>query len=860
MGKKVARLYEQFQPEHYDLQLEVDPEGMTFSGTVTIRGKKTGRPSQRITLHQKDLSVVTAAITKHDKKGDQEIPVQRINTQQSFDEVRLHSEAMIYPGNYTIALDFLGTITKPMNGIYPCFYQHDGQEKKLIATQFESHHAREAFPCIDEPEAKATFDLTVTTPTEQTVLSNTPILEQSTKQNKLLTKFETTPVMSCYLLAFVFGEMDFVEAETAKGVKVRSYTTPGKAETANHSLVAAAGILDFFSDYFDVPYPLEKLDLVALPDFSVGAMENWGLVTFREQTMLADPVSSSIESRQLIALVVAHELSHQWFGNLVTMKWWDDLWLNESFANMMEYRAVDELYPEWNIWEQFVSHEEAAAKRRDSLRDVQSVKTAVNHPDEISTIFDPSIVYAKGGSLLYMLMNTVGEEAFRAGLKAYFKKHAYGNTTADDLWAALGASSGQDIATFMNGWLQRPGFPLVTVDYAPASKTANITQKRFLANPEDADSKEVWQVPLATTLDVSPSLVTSASTQLNIGQDSQKVLLLNHDGHSFFIPHYANDEHLKQIVTALAKGNFSTVDRLLLLDNYTLLQKAGHSGTTELLDILSAYKDETKESVWSALSMAIGEVRKLVEGNKPAEAKLDAMIADLSAELAEKIGWDDKPKDDAETLRLRGLLHSLAVGGKVQPIIDEGLKRFSKFKKPSDLPASTRSVIYYIGARYGTKDDFDRLMKLHDKLDSADEKEEVAGALTGAKETARYRPLIAKLTDSSIRRQDLLHWFIWLLRNRYSRTETWQWMKDNWDWIVEEMGSDKNFSYFARYAGSIFSRQAEYDDYVKFFEPKKSIVALQRDVMLAEQEMQSHLKWRERNEQSVIDWLKNYKT
>jgi aminopeptidase N len=589
-------------------------------------------------------------------------------------------------------------------------------------------------------------------------------------------------------------------------------------------------------------------------------MENWGLVTFREQTMLADPVSSSIESRQLIALVVAHELSHQWFGNLVTMKWWDDLWLNESFANMMEYRAVDELYPDWNIWEQFVSHEEAAAKRRDSLRDVQSVKTAVNHPDEINTIFDPSIVYAKGGSLLYMLMNAVGEEAFRAGLKSYFKKHAYGNTVADDLWAALSASSHQDIADFMNGWLKRPGFPLVTVDYAPTSQPIGLSQKRFLADPDHADSAEVWQVPLASTLELEPDLLAKGSDHFKVKHSGQDLLLLNHDGHSFFIPRYTNAEHLTQIVAAIDNGKLSTVDRLLLLDNYTLLQKSGYSDTTELLDILAAYSKETKESVWSAMSVAIGEVRKLVEGNKPAEAKLDALIADLSAELAKKIGWDDEPKDDAETLRLRGLLHSLAVSGKVQPIIDEGLKRFGRFKKPSDLPASTRSVIYYIGARYGTKDDFDRLLTLHDKLESADEKEEVAGALTGAKEPTRYRPLIAKLTDESIRRQDLLHWFIWLLRNRYSRAETWQWMKDNWDWIVEEMGSDKNFSYFARYAGSVFSRQSEYDDYVKFFGPKKSIIALQRDVTLAEQEMQGRLKWRGRNEQAVVDWLKNYKT
>ena len=281
MGKKVTRLYEQFQPESYDLLLDVDRDDLSFSGTVTIRGKKTGRPTSRITLHQKDLKITSAKIVKHDKKGDQEVSVSRINLQKRFDEVRLHTHDEVYAGDYTLTLEFSGTVTKPMNGIYPCFFKHDGKDKRLIATQFESHHAREAFPCIDEPEAKATFDLTLVSPVGETAIANTPVKSENTTGSAKTTVFETTPKMSTYLLAFVFGDMKYLEAKTKDGVLVRTYATPDNIKHTQFALDTAVKTLEFYNDYFDIPYPLAKCDFIALPDFASGAMENWGCITFR---------------------------------------------------------------------------------------------------------------------------------------------------------------------------------------------------------------------------------------------------------------------------------------------------------------------------------------------------------------------------------------------------------------------------------------------------------------------------------------------------------------------------------------------------------------------------------------------------
>ncbi len=857
MSKKVVRLCEQFQPENYQLELSLDRKAMTFSGRVATRGKKTGMPSQRLTFHQKELKITAATIIKHDKKGDKELPVNRINNHNSLDEVRLHAEQMIYPGDYTVTMEFEGKITKPMNGIYPCFFKHDGKDKKLIATQFESHHAREAFPCIDEPAAKATFDLTLVTPTDETVLSNTPVKTQKKAGQQQTTSFETTPKMSVYLLAFVVGELGYKESKTKDGTTVRCYATPDNVPLTAYSVEVAVRCLEFFEDYFGVAYPLSKLDMVALPDFSSGAMENWGLVTYRESIMFVDERSSSIESKQQAALVIAHELSHQWFGNLVTMQWWDDLWLNESFANMMEYLAVDALYPEWRIWEQFVSHETAIAKRRDSLADVQPIKSEVRHPDEISSLFDPAIVYAKGGSVLRMLLQYIGEPAFRRGLKMYFDKHAYGNTEADDLWAALSHASGQDIGSFMNGWLRRPGYPVVDVAWQPGDKKIELSQQRFLSDPAtaDADSKP-WQVPLAATQTLNASLLTKKTAQTTVTIKGKQPLLVNHNGDSYFLPRYLNKDHLQQIVDGIKEDTVGIIDRLLLLDNYTMLQRGGQASAVDLLELLEGYQNETSESVWGAMAVAIGEIRRLIEGDEVMERKLDGIVQKLVAETADKLSWEDKSTDSSQTLRLRGLTHSMAAGAKSQTIIDEGKQLFAKFKKPSDLSASTRTVIYYIGARYGSLADFQKLLGLYKTTPNADDKDELASALTSAKEPRRYEALIKLLKTDEVRRQDLMHWFVWLLRNRYSRTAAWQWLVSEWPWLEKEFASDKSYGYFARYPGGIFSRPDELKQFKKFFEPKKSIVAMGRDITLAEAEITSRIAWRQRNETAVKAWLK----
>ncbi|HVX58411.1 MAG TPA: M1 family metallopeptidase [Candidatus Saccharimonadales bacterium] len=852
--KKVKRLAREFQPEHYDIYLALNKEAMSFSGKVVIRGKRIGRPSQRLTFHQKDLKITSARVTKNDKKkGYVDIEIIRINRHKSLDEVRLHAAELIYPGDYEIELQFSGRISENMHGIYPANFKLKDRDDKLIATQFESHHAREAFPCVDEPEAKATFDLSLLTPKDETVIANTPVKSQSEKDGQLLSVFETTPRMSTYLLAFAFGKMIYKEGRTKNGVVVRSYGTPLAEGLLDYSVEAGARCVEFFEDYFGVAYPLPKLDMLALPDFSSGAMENWGLITYRESVMLVDPQNTGIETKQICYTVVAHEVSHQWFGNLVTMKWWDDLWLNESFADLMEYRAVDEIMPEWNIFEQFVNLETNAAMRRDALPNVQPVRVSVNHPDEINSLFDPSIVYAKGGNILRMLMSYVGEEAFRKGLSEYFRRHAYGNTEASDLWAALSASSGKDIDAFMDKWLNLPGYPVVDADYEAGSDKLALSQKRLVIGKDSNET--IWPVPLASNLALDNPTFESESAERKVTSTSDKTLLLNHDGQSYYIPHYTNQKHRKALTESLEKSEIGAIDRLLLLLHGSILESAGVVGTVENLELAGALAGEREEAVWSAIAGVIGSARRLMEVDDELEPGLNTFIQELVGEAVEFVGWDAKKDESAQTKRLRNLILGMAAGAQSPKVIDKAKKLFADFSQPFDLPADIRGTVYFVGARFGGDKDFSKLINLYKKTDNADEKDEISSNLTSTRDPAQLDELI-RMIKTDVRAQDVPRWFVWLMRNKYSTDKAWQWLNDNWGWIEKLYGDDKSFDYFPRYAAIAFSKPEQLTAYKKFFEPKRSDPALTRVIDLGIEEIEGRIEWRDKNEAGLRTWLR----
>lgn len=831
---KVPRLLDTFTPNHYNLTLDLTrAEKKEFSGTVIISGDSTG---ESISLHSKGLTIQSATIDN--QPADVSFG--------EFDELRL-SQPNLENGNHTIRIDFSGTITDAMHGLYPCYFTHDGVKKQLFATQFESHHAREVLPCVDEPAAKAEYDLTLITRSGITVLGNMPVKSEEENGDSLTTIFEKTPRMSSYLLAFVIGELHKKTAHTKSGVEVNVWATPAQNEnTLDFALDIATRSIDFYDEYFGVKYPLPKSDHVALPDFSSGAMENWGLITYRESCLLADPELTPESSRRFIATVIAHELSHQWFGNLVTMQWWNDLWLNESFANMMEYVAIDALHPEWRMWEDFATNEVTAALRRDSLDGVQPVQADVNHPDEISTLFDPAIVYAKGGRLLVMVRKLIGEEAFRAGLKSYFEKFAYKNTVGNDLWQELESASGQPIVNLMNAWISQPGLPVVSV--SNSHDAAILSQERFFIG-EHQPSGALWPIPLFANQPLDVKILDQKETTVSI----EKPLQLNCGLSAHFVTKYdeSTREYLLKNITELP-----TLDKICILQDATILARAGFENSASLLPLALSLKTETNEKVFGMAAGALTELRKFVDDNDAARDSLKRISGEFARATFEELGWDEKDGESDDDRERRTTALSLMMYSEDKEVLNEAKTRFDS-NKLEDLPTEIRALIISANVRhFETPEMIENLFATYKNTPSNDLQNDIAIGLTSTKNSETAEKILANIKDSNIiRPQDASRWFVYLIRTRESRQIAWNWLKENWAWVEGTFGEDKSYDDFIRYAATALLTPNELDDFRQFFEPMENIPSLTRTIKLGITEISARVELIKRDKEAVISAL-----
>ena len=852
MPQKVNRLFRQFRPEHYDLTLDINEVALEFNGKVLIRGMKVGRPSKRITLHQKNLKVISAKIIYCSKQGDQVIKLSRVNCHKSLDEVRLHSDNLMMPGSYCIELEFSGLISPQMHGIYPSYFEHKGVKQTIIASQFESHHAREAFPCIDEPEAKATFALTLITTKDLVVLSNTGLQNQAIVKDRLMSEFETSPKMSCYLLAFVCGQLHSVEAKSKNGTIIKSWASI--AQPKDHLEFAnleAVKVLDFFTDYFKTPFPLKKLDNVALPDFESGAMENWGLITYRESALLADSVNRSIFTEQYVASVVAHEISHQWFGNLVTMRWWNDLWLNESFASIMEKVSESVLHPEWHAWEDFVAGDVLVCSNRDIFKDVQPVGLEVRHPDEINAIFDPAIVYAKGARLLSMLLNYLGEDKFRDGLSQYFQKYAYANTTGDDLWAEFSDVSGLDIAALMKPWLYQAGQPVVSLSLS--NKQLKFSQKRFLVDGED-DS--LWPIPLLSQSKLPLQILNKAKATINY---QGPFPLLNAAGFSHYISHYEG-ELKQQLKDLVIKEQVDSPSRIVILNDMLLLARVNLYSLSYLLDIVAAANHEPRDAVWSLMTKIVGQAQILVDEDQQLETKIRSFKAQLAKYWYDKLGWQDDPSDDPNTKQLRTTILALCLGGDYPPAVKHALNLYDKAPDINALPAEQRSLILATVVKRGYAKDIEALKSAYTASHNPDIKMSIIGGLCSTRDSAVALSLIdwGLNKNGAVRPQDIATWFAYLLRNPYTRNLTWAWFVKSWDYIAEISGGGKYMDYFVWYSAGPLATFAWLKKYQDFFTPMLNQPSLKRSLLIAFSEIEQRAKWRERELKALKQYFKDY--
>lgn len=835
------RLYDLFKPAHYDIYLDISRERKTFKGKVTIKGCAI---EKNFKLNQKYLTI-------------EEVKVDGKNTQ--FKEV-IADEAILIEseksGDVEVTITFSGPLTDPMMGIYPSYYQVDGVKKQLVSTQFETTFARQAFPCVDEPAAKATFSLAIKFDEKEgeTIIANQPEI----KCENGVHYFEETVKMSTYLLAFAFGDLQKKLTKTKSGINIGVFATKAhKDNELDFALDIAKRCIEFFEDFYDTPYPLSQSYHIALPDFSAGAMENWGLITYRESCLLLDPNNSSLPTKQYVASVIAHELAHQWFGDLVTMQWWDDLWLNESFANMMEYVAVDALEKDFKIWENFHTSDVPAALRRDATDGVQPVHVAVNNPAEIDSIFDSAIVYAKGARMLVMVRALLGDENLRKGLKAYFKAHQYNNSVGDDLWSALEEASGLKIKDIMHTWLKQPGYPVVSANIVNGDLL--LEQKQFFIG-ENKPQNRLWQIPLNSNYESVTNIMNTPT--LNLGnyeklrQANKVAFRLNVGNNSHFIINY-EESLLKDIINDIA--NLDNIDKLQLLQDLSLLAQAKEISYSTILPLMQSLATSDSQIVHSKISSLTATLKSFVKEGSEEEKEFKTFVNSLVEPKVNELGPVSKSGDNNDQRLTRPTIYAQAIYADNKKASEQLHSIYLKNENDTyNLAADMRDLILQNEIKnYNNLELFNKLLDAYRKHSDAEYKEAIGFALCSSKNHASLKELLTLFKDAeTIKPQDLRGWYAGLLRNSVSRTDTWHWLQNEWSWLEKTVGGDMEFSSFITVTAYSFFTREELKEFKDFFLPKLNTPGLTREIEMGIKVISSKVDLIEHEKESLTKALK----
>ncbi|CAG8584761.1 4647_t:CDS:10 [Funneliformis caledonium] len=780
-----------------------------------------------------------------------------------------------FPSGTTVSLyiEFTGILNDKMVGFYRSSYKDkSGNTKYMATTQFEATEARRAFPSWDEPAIKATFDITLNVPSDMTTLSNMDVAsETQLGDGKKEVKFNRTPIMSTYLVAFIVGDLGYIEAHTTgdhngKPVLMRVYAPKGDEQHGAFALNVATQALEYFAEVFGIPYPLPKCDMVAVPDFEAGAMENWGLITYRTIRILFDPKESDAKFKQRMAYTVSHELAHQWFGNLVTMEWWDHLWLNEGFATWVGYLAVDKIFPDWDIWTQFVTEGLQTGLQLDALRSSHPIEVPVNNTSEIPQIFD-AISYYKGASVIRMLSTFIGENVFLSGIRRYLKRHEFSNASTDDLWKALTEESGNDVGQFMTGWTRVVGYPVLTVK-EPAPDTLEIRQCRFLStgviSPEE-DTTD-WWVPLGIDLgpetqnDMKSFVLTQKETTLKLPLKTSDFYQLNAHKTGVFRVNYT-PERLVKLGQAVKLGFLNVSDRIGAIADAGALATSGYSKTSSLLSFIKEFEDEDKYIVWCEIS---GRFRNLLhawfEQPTPIYQGLLAFNRQLISKLVPKFGWEYSENDDHMTNMTRTFVIKMAGRADDPDTVKEAFRRFNIFTKQKDetaLHPNIRGVAFEIVLSHGGGDEeFEAILKVYREAKTADQKTEALTGLGFAQRDDLIQRALKFAICEEVKNQDIIHLLISLQFNHNSRRLLWNFVKDNWDLIHERYSESRAlFGHVIKYCIQLFSSEDDIADIEKFFS-NKDCKAFERSLQQSLENIRVNAAWLKRDSKDVEDWLK----
>ncbi len=715
------------QVTNYDLAMDMDFQKLKFNATVRIKLST----EQNVVLNSVGLNILRIV---SDGKN--------LRFRQSEEDL------IVETGSFTglLEVNYTGSIPDSLAGIYRAPYDHT----HIVTTHFEAAQARRMLPCVDRPDIKAEFKIAVKIDEDLSAISNMPVESVIADGERKLVTFQTTPPMSTYLLYLGVGKFE-ERTEKFKKTDVVVATTPGKVKLGEFSQDEAKKAIEFFESYYAIPYRLPKIHLIAVPEFAMGAMENWGAITFRESALLID-ANSSMRTRKRVAEIVDHELAHQWFGNLVTMKWWDDIWLNESFATFMAYKVVNSLHPDWKVWEDFMRNETTGAMARDCLKNTHPIQVPVKSPDEIEQIFD-AISYGKGASILRMIEAYVGEDAFQKGIRQYLSNHAYSNATGDDLWNTLEATSSKKVQKIMNGWIQQPGYPVLTAEVKGGKLV--LRQERFLIS--GASEKSVWPIPVTMEVNGHSRSILMDSREETIETNGIKSLKINLDRTGFYLVHYLGSEDL------LWNSELSAIDKWGIVSDAFAFLLSGKTAFADYTKLLERFTRGVEYLPAHEISEQLSFLYTI----------MPSRVSDFSKTFHRSQLEILREKTDENGLILRGAIASRLT------LVDDAYARelANQFKDYEKVPPDMKQAVTFAYAR--STGDFDSLLAAYRKSSSDEDKIRFLSAMTTFTNGSLVKRTLDFALGEEVKRQDVRIVLVAATEKPDAKDVTWKWLRDN---------------------------------------------------------------------------------